>query len=334
MPTELLTPRHFSFRKCYQSNIYLIITHSIRDSGVHAKKSPVHRIHDLTVDHSRIKIQYLPTWQRALKTEGIVEFAASGSRLRILIPKDSCVVSFLLAGISCPRASRAAGAGGGPAQEGEPYGDDAMAYTKERVLQRDVKFHVDSTDKAGASVIGWLWTDKNINLSVALVEEGYATVHFSAEKTEYFRVLKQAEDKAKARRKRVWANYVEPTPEEEVQPEEKKDSVIDTESGPVVGSEKERPKVKYDQVIVTEVTPELRFYVQAVDKGAALESLMANLRKDLSASPPLPGYAPRKGEICAAKFSEDNEWYRAKIERVQGNSVTVFYIDYGNKEVR
>lgn len=33
------------------------------------------------------------------------------------------------------------------------------------------------------------------------------------------------------------------------------------------------------------------------------------------------------------RFTEDNEWYRAKIERVQGSNATVFYVDYGNKEV-
>lgn len=39
------------------------------------------------------------------------------------------------------------------------------------------------------------------------------------------------------------------------------------------------------------------------------------------------------GDLCAAKFSEDNEWYRAKIERVQGTNASILYVDYGNKEV-
>ncbi len=37
--------------------------------------------------------------------------------------------------------------------------------------------------------------------------------------------------------------------------------------------------------------------------------------------------------MCAAKFSDDNEWYRAKVERVQGTNVSILYVDYGNKEV-
>ena len=72
--------------------------------GMHAKKqTPSHRINDLTTDHSRIKHHYLPSWQRALRTEALVEFVASGSRLRLYCPKESCLVTFLLAGISCRR---------------------------------------------------------------------------------------------------------------------------------------------------------------------------------------------------------------------------------------
>lgn len=108
--------------------------------GVHTKKEAVAvRINDLTTDHSRIKHQYLPSWQRALRNEAIVEFIASGSRFRIFIPKDSCLVTFLLAGISCPRSSRAAVAGQ-PAQDGEPYGDEALNFVRERILQRDVRY--------------------------------------------------------------------------------------------------------------------------------------------------------------------------------------------------
>jgi len=64
-----------------------------------------------------------------------------------------------------------------------------------------VEITVDSTDKVG-SFIGWLWID-NTNLSVALVEEGLAKVHFTAEKTPYYRALKIAEDAAKARKDKV-----------------------------------------------------------------------------------------------------------------------------------
>lgn len=191
-----------------------------------------------------------------------------------------------------------------------------------QILQRDVSVHIETTDKAGSSVIGWLWTENNINLSVALVEEGLASIHFSAEKSEYYRALKTAEDAAKLARKRIWTSFVE----EEV--EEKKPAEEDREERVT-----ER-KINNEKVIVTEVTSELHFFAQHTDKGANLESLMVKLRQDFQMSPPLAGsYTPKRGDICAAKFSEDNEWYRAKIEKIQGGNVTILYIDYGNKEV-
>lgn len=289
--------------------------------GIHSKKEGANvRINDLTVDHSRIKAQYLPSWQRALRIEAIVEFIASGSRFRVFLPKDSCLTTFLLAGISCPRSSRPA-VGGAPAQEGEAFGDEALSFVREKILQRDVSIHVDTTDKAGSSVIGWLWTDQNVNLSVALVEEGLATVHFSAEKTEYYRQLKSAEDNAKAAKKKIWANYVEVEEPEEVKEEEKDDKVVER-------------KVNHEKVVVTEISAELLFYVQQTDQGAKLEALLSKLRQEFQASPPLPGaYTAKKNDLCAAQFTEDNEWYRAKIERIQGSNATVLYVDYGNKEV-
>ena len=44
---------------------------------------------------------------------------------------------------------------------------------------------------------------------------------------------------------------------------------------------------------------------------------MTQLRAELEASPPLQGsYTPQAGQLCAAKFDMDGQWYRAKVERV------------------
>lgn len=299
--------------------------------GVHAKKDvPSHRINDLTTapDSSRIKHQYLPSWQRALRTEALVEFVASGSRFRLFIPKESCLVTFLLAGITCPRTSRP-GNDKIKASDAEPFGEEAFNYVKERILQRDVSVHMDTTDKNGTAAIGWMWLENNVNLSVLLVEEGYAAVHFTAEKSEYYRSLKAAEDQAKAAKKNRWANWVEPDPTEETKAHEGENDV--TERDEKAPAER---KMKMENIIVTEVTPSLNFFAQHTDKGPQLEQLMTKLRQDFKASPPVTGsYNPRRGDLCAAKFSEDEEWYRAKVENVSGAKATIRYIDYGNSEV-
>jgi staphylococcal nuclease domain-containing protein 1 len=51
------------------------------------------------------------------------------------------------------------------------------------------------------------------------------------------------------------------------------------------------------QILVTEVTPEGRFYAQHVDEGPKLEQLMKQIREEFSTNPPLSGvYQPKKGK--------------------------------------
>lgn len=93
-------------------------------------------------------------------------------------------------------------------------------------------------------------------------------------------------------------------------------------------------KIDYQEVVVSEVTRELHVYTQKVDQKTALESMLSRLRQEIAANPPLGGaYTPKKGDLAIAKFSEDDEWYRVKVEKVAGPNVSVFYIDYGNREV-
>ena len=67
--------------------------------GVFAKKDiPQHRVNDLSADPARAK-QFLSSLQRSGKIEAIVEFVTSGSRLRLYIPKETCLITFLLAGL-------------------------------------------------------------------------------------------------------------------------------------------------------------------------------------------------------------------------------------------
>jgi len=54
---------------------------------------------------------------------------------------------------------------------------------------------IEAMDKGG-NFIGWLYVD-GMNLSVALVEEGLAKVHFTAERSSHFKALQHGETKAK-----------------------------------------------------------------------------------------------------------------------------------------
>ena len=66
----------------------------------------------------------------------VPQFVASGSRFRLYFPKDTCLVNFLLAGVSCPRAGQSSRAG--ETIPGEPWGDEGLTFSKELILQREV----------------------------------------------------------------------------------------------------------------------------------------------------------------------------------------------------
>lgn len=69
---------------------------------------------------------------------------------------------------------------------------------------------------------------------------------------------------------------------------------------------------------------------------ASLEKLMSDFslhhRAATSAAP--SGFSPRTGDLVSAKFTEDNQWYRARVKRASGikKEAHLFFIDYGNEE--
>ena len=83
-----------------------------------------------------------------------------------------------------------------------------------------VEIEVESIDKGG-NFIGWMTVD-NSNVSVQLVEEGYAGVWIQSEdSSQYGRLIQIAEDNAKARKIKRWANFVEEKIEDKEEEEEK-----------------------------------------------------------------------------------------------------------------
>ncbi|BET03491.1 Ebna2 Hypothetical protein protein P100 [Nesidiocoris tenuis] len=272
------------------------------NKGVHSKKEfPTLRVNDICGDPVKAK-NLLPHIKRSERIEALAEFVINGSRLRLLLPKDSHLIIFLLSGVEV-RSS-----------PGDPVNNEekALNFTKERCLQRDVEIQVESTDKNG-NFTGWLWVDK-VNLSVALVEEGLAKIHFSGLNSKYAKELQNAKNTAKA--KGVW-HYIDK--------EETTGEVIE------VDDKISERKMEFKEVLVVE-TNELSFWCQYAAQGQKLNALQAKLSQEMAANPPLAGsFTPKKGEMCAAKYPVDDMWYRAKIERVSSGKVTVLYVDYGNR---
>lgn len=274
--------------------------------GIHSKTDgPKHKINDCTNGSKAEGI--FPILQKADRIEGVVEYVMSGSRMRIYIPKDLLMITFLLSGISCPRASmKAANRSSQPA---EPFGEEALNFTKEKVLQRAVVIRIESLRKG--SMLGTLMIN-NTNLALALVSEGLAKVHSSCSD----RALIQAQKIAVEAKKGVWQN------KQEEQRDENREDVSER-------------KLNYIDVSVVCVSSQLHIYAHHLSEKKALEELQKNLQGEFVNNPSVcysKERPPQKGELIAAKFSDDQQWYRAKTEINCKDSMSMFFIDYGNSE--
>jgi len=269
------------------------------------------RIVDLSSDQSKAK-QYSAFLLRTSGTrrEGVLEHVYSPSRVKLFIPKENCLLNMIISGINSPKAM-------------EPFGAEGVAFIKERAHQVEVEVVLSSMDKVG-NYIGELFYEKGSkNMGFELVKAGFASIRDRESVASQFHT---AEAEAKANKLNIWKDWKEP--EVDTREENGNDEEAETEEKPAKEEKRER-------VVVTQVAADLSsFFAQWVDKGTEFEALLTELREELDENAPLPGaYTAKKGDLVVARYSMDNLWYRARVEKMVGtNQVQVLFVDYGNRE--
>lgn len=113
------------------------------------------------------------------------------------------------------------------------------------------------------------------------------------------------------------------------------------ESGRAEDSTDVRPHINYTpselpnsgcSVFLSNVVSLAEFYVQKADQESSLTELMSQVEEHCGSASLLSSGSLKLGLACCAKFSEDNAWYRARVQKIDGQTVTVFFVDYGNLE--
>ncbi|EPS63110.1 hypothetical protein M569_11676, partial [Genlisea aurea] len=280
--------------------------------GTHsAKDPPVRHVTDLLTASAKKAKDFLPFLQRNRRMPAVVEYVLSGHRFKIDIPKATCSIALSLSGVRCPGRN-------------EPYSDEAIAFMRRKIMQRDVEIEVETVDRTG-TFLGTLWESRT-NVAIPLLEAGLAKLQssFGLDRIPDAHLLAQAEQSAKAKKLKIWENYVEGGEE-----------VSNGGSSSVERRHKEEFKA-----IVTEVLGGGRFYVQSTgdQKVAAIQKQLSSL--SLHETPPLIGaFNPKKGDVVLAQFTADDSWNRALIVNAPRGDVQspndrfeVFYVDYGNQE--
>ena len=310
---------------CYDELLAAEETAQKDEKGMWSPKPPAAKTHqDYSESLQKAKIQS-SVLQRQKKIPAVVDYVKSGSRFTVLIPRENAKLTFVLSGIRAPRSARNAN------EKSDPFGQEAHHFANRRCMQRDVEIDVENTDKVGG-FIGTLYINRE-NFAKLLLEEGLASVHaYSADQSGNGNELFAAEQKAKDARKGIWHDY-DPSAEEGSDGTEEPA----TNGHAINGDLTINQKKDYRDVLISHIEPTGRLKLQTIGSGtASLTTLMSSFAKFHSSpsnSAPLPG-PPKAGDYVAAKFSEDGQWYRARIRRNdrEAKKADVLFIDYGNSE--
>ncbi|GER45585.1 nuclease domain-containing protein [Striga asiatica] len=279
--------------------------------GMHsAKDPPVRHVTDLLTASAKKAKDFLPFLQRQRRMSAVVEYVLSGHRYKIDIPKATCSIALSLAGVRCPG-------------RGEPYSEEAIAFMRRKIMQRDVEVEVETVDRTG-TFLGTVWENRT-NVAIPLLEAGLAKIQsFSIDRVPEAHLLIQAEQSAKQKKLKIWENYVEGE---------------EASNGSGLAASAERRQKEEFKAVVTEVLEGGKFYVQSVadQKVASIQNQLSSL--NLQEAPLIGAFSPKKGDIVLAQFSADKSWNRAMIVNTPRGVVEsandkfeVFYIDYGNQE--
>ena len=85
-----------------------------------------------------------------------------------------------------------------------------------------------------------------------------------------------------------------------------------------------------EMVYVSHTDSVASFWCQLARLSDQLDEVMAKLEEQCKSGTEVGSFL--NDMACAAKFSEDGQWYRAKISATYPDSVEVLFVDYGNTE--
>ncbi|CAM9976725.1 unnamed protein product, partial [Laminaria digitata] len=278
---------------------------------------PAHRLTDLCGDSRKAKT-YVNFLVRQGTVKAIVEHVFGGSRFKVFVPKENCAFMFAMTEVRCPQPPKAGDSTRGGARPGDPFGREALAFSREKLMQRNVELKVTDMDKNGVA-LGFLYVgtgkDKR-NFAVDIVKSGFGKLDVHAlERAEGGgEVMLKAQAAAKASKAGLWS--VEPTEDEM----KKQEFVVPDEMS------------KYR---LSEIASGGHFFVHDPEGGdlARIEAKLKELKDKVGTSGAT--MEPRRGTQCAALFDDGNgpAWYRARVMERTPVGLRVRYVDHGNSAI-
>jgi staphylococcal nuclease domain-containing protein 1 len=275
---------------------------------------------------------HLPLLQRAGRVSAVVDRIFPGGKFKLWIDKDSTMIPFVLHSIRMDKLVETEE--GKPGEADPAHRAKVAKYLRDFVYQRDVEVVVDSVDKRG-NYAGTLFINNGKkDFAVALLEEGLASVfHPTAQKAIKlfnYKEYDSSEKGAQNARKNMWSDF-DPIVEEERRKAAMAKRQAERAARDGVAADK-KSKADILSITLTEIIDGSTFYYQILgEEQSALDVLMKDLNAQSHDSSRPADFTPKEGDLVAAKFTGDDNWYRGKIVAA-GAELVVYYVDYGNSE--
>eukprot|EP01062_Namystynia_karyoxenos_P056434 TRINITY_DN4739_c0_g1_i1.p1 TRINITY_DN4739_c0_g1~~TRINITY_DN4739_c0_g1_i1.p1 ORF type:complete len:984 (+),score=385.13 TRINITY_DN4739_c0_g1_i1:107-2953(+) len=293
--------------------------------GWSGKALPIHKVREMARPQAKTGMALLGSLRRAgagaagvPKLKCVIEFVLAPNRVKAYVERENCQVSVNMAGIATPSM-------GMGTEDPDPLAPEALEFAETRLLQREVEIQFEAF--SNGSFIGNLFFEGK-SFAVTLLGEGLATTEGQNTQSMTSRSqATEAEEKAKAEKKGIWAptaSLPKRALSQQARYASRDKAALTVTSG-----------AKPEPVVVTEIIDSGHFFFQQRTPAAqgqlrTVEGILAKI--PLGDKP--AAQAVKRGEIVAARFSADKNWYRARVNQVVGDSkADVQFIDYGNKEV-
>ena len=248
----------------------------------------------------------------------VVDFCFSASKFKLRIDQKQVMIPFGLIGVKSFTNDK------NNSSLLQKYFKKSYDFVVDTVLQRDGVCDIINADKAGNYFGNFIFNGKNFG--TLLIEKGLAVCSERATdvgKNKYINEMKEAEKKAQKEKVGLW--------EDEGLAKILKGDSFNENSG-----EKQFEEINKDiKIRITEEIDLDKFFCnflpnKTLDK---IEQVLADYDDGVKKSDKL-SLPIKNGTLCAAKFPDDNKYYRAlvKSHNKEKQEFQVEFIDYGNIE--
>jgi staphylococcal nuclease domain-containing protein 1 len=285
--------------------------------GLHSKKiPPIPNYSDLISAQKLKKKEFIPFLVGLSDSKCVVDYCFSGFKYKLRVDEKQVMIPFGLIGIKTFVKDK------NNTDLFDKYYKMALDYVNDTILQRDGLCEIEQADKVGNYFGHFFFNNKNF--SVDLVSKGLAVINEqNSNNIKYIDELRKAEKVAKEKKLGIWEN------------ENLANLLKFGEGGNVVLSKKINEVDKDIELRVTEYIDFHNFYANVLPNKilSKIESCLSIYDKTKSKRVPLE-LPIKNGTLCAAKYPEDEKYYRAIIQsKTKDGKYRVNFIDYGNEEI-